>query len=172
MELLINNVEVSTDSEGRYSLNDLHKASGHQSKHTPIKFYRSHGFKAECDYLKSISGQFEPIIKKTGKGGGTWVCKELVYSYAMWISAEFKINVIKTFDSITSQASAPETMQALNELSKKIEQDQELASKCGSLLAAYKKTKKENLDNWVEGVHKTQMKLGFVDDGSKVSYPK
>lgn len=89
-------------------------------------------------------------------------------------AAEWKEKYIDAFNDMADKRvnEAPETMRALNELSKKIEGDKELASKCGTLLAEYKKTKKENLDNWVEGVHKTQMKLGFVDDGSKVSYPK
>ena len=161
MSLVINSIPVSTDQDGRYSLNDLHKASGGSAKHLPSKFYRSHGFKEECEFLMSTSGQFNPIIKKTGKHGGTWVCKELVYSYAMWISPEFKVNVIRTFDSITKQVEAPETMKALNDLSKKIEGDNELASKCGQLLANYKKVKKANQDNWVQGVHKVQMNLGL-----------
>lgn len=170
MELTINSTLISTDDEGRYSLNDLHKAAGFSNKHKPSLFYRSDSFNNVVEVLKAQNCAFEPIVKIRGKFGGTWICKELVYKYAMWISPEFEVQVIQTFDSITKKIEAPETMQALNELTKKIEGDKELASKCGTLLANYKKVKRDNQDNWIKGVHKVQMNLGF--DGSDLSAPK
>lgn len=161
MELTINNTVITQDSEGRYSLNDLHKAAGNNNRHKPAFFYRSDSFQKVVEVLKLQNCTFNPIVKKTGKYGGTWVCKELVYKYAMWISAEFEVKVIQTFDALASKHDAPETMKALNDLTKKIEDDKELASKCGHLLAKYRKVKKKNEDDWVDGIRKVQFTLGF-----------
>ena len=164
MKLTINNTVITKDSEGRYSLNDLHKAAGGHNKQKPALFYRSGSFDSVLNVLKVQNRAFNPIVKKTGKYGGTWVCKELVYKYAMWISAEFEVKVIQTFDALSARHVTPETMKALNDLTKKIEGDKELASKCGHLLAKYRKVKKKNEDDWIDGVRKVQLTLGFNAD--------
>jgi hypothetical protein len=162
MLLVINDTEITTDEEGRYSLNDLHRAAGGLLKDKPAKFMRTDSFNNVVDILKGQNRTFNPIVKKQGRyNGGTWVCKELVYKYAMWVNAEFEVKVIQTFDEIMNSVNAPCTMQALNELTEKIESDKEIASKCGQALAHYKRVKRENQEKWLEGVKSAQMQLGF-----------
>ena len=162
MNLIINKTEITTDSEGRYSLNDLHKAAGGEVKDLPNKFMASKSFDAVVKVLNAQNTAFNPVSKKRGRyNGGTWVCKELVYKYAMWVNAQFEVNVIQTFDSIVNSVNAPLVMEALNELTLKIESDSAIASKCGSALAHYKKVKKENTERWINSVNEAQLKLGF-----------
>ena len=78
-----------------YSLNDLHKASGNAAKHQPSRFLR-------LDTTQELIAEIVsyPDLGSTHKvenGKGTWVCKELVYAYAMWISARFHLQVIHAF---------------------------------------------------------------------------
>ncbi len=85
-----------------YSLNDLHKASGSEKKHAPFRFIRNDQTK---ELIEEIERSPDVVIGyKSTKGGinqGTWVCKELVYAYAMWISAKFHLQVIRAFDAMT-----------------------------------------------------------------------
>jgi len=168
MNLVINKKEITTDSNGRYSLNDLHEAAGGLNSQKPSLFYRSDSFNSVVDVLNAQNRAFSPIVKKQGRyNGGTWVCKELVYKYAMWISAEYEVNVIQTFDSIINKINAPSVMEALNDLTLKIESDSAIASKCGAALAHYKKVKKENTEKWIESVSEAQLNLGLSDESKQ-----
>ena len=159
-ELTINNTEITTDEHGRFSLNDLHNAAGGKIKDKPAKFYRSHSFKKVVEILKAQKRTFEPIVTKRGRyNGGTWVCKELVYKYAMWVDAEFEVKVIQTFDSLKNIIDAPSAMTALNELTRKIESDANVASFCGKELAKYKKIKKQNESKLISEFNNIQLCL-------------
>ncbi len=105
---------VRHDSEGRYCLNDLHKAAGGEKKHQPSDFLR---LTSTCalirelnetswnsgDYVRAVQGasgdsRTPTNIVNDGKNNGTYVVKELVYAYAMWVSPAFHLKVIRFFD--------------------------------------------------------------------------
>lgn len=96
--------------DGLYSLNDLHRASGENPKHKPANFMRVANTKdliAEIEQCSDMSNGIKSTAYKIIKGGkiervGTWVCKDLVYSYAMWISPKFALLVIRTFDKLVT----------------------------------------------------------------------
>ena len=102
--IIISDVKIHMDSEGRYSLNVLHVASGKEEKHQPAFFMRrNETIELINEIFNSADMQNKnPVISKKGRYGGTYVCKELVYSYAMWISAAFALKVIRAYDAMVT----------------------------------------------------------------------
>lgn len=66
------------------------------------------------------------MVSKKGRYGGTYACKELVYSYAMWISAAFSLKVIRAYDALVTGMRA---VKPKNTLPGKITADQQFAIK-------------------------------------------
>lgn len=98
--LVLNSVEVKIDDHGRYCLTDLWKAGGSIITKHPSKFEKTERHDQLLDLLKCRYPHFEPFAKTRGRyNGGTWCCKELVYAYAIYVSAEFHLKVIDVFDS-------------------------------------------------------------------------
>lgn len=97
--LSIAGIGIRQDAQGRYCLNDLHKAAGEESKHRPAYWQ-------ELQQTKDLAAELEkdgiPAIEARQRVG-TFVCKELVYAYAMWISAKFHLQVIRAYDALVQQ---------------------------------------------------------------------
>jgi phage anti-repressor protein len=102
--IVISDIKIHMDSDGRYSLNDLHKAAGKEDKHQPAFFMRrNETIELINEIFNSANMQNKnPVDSKKGRYGGTYVCKELVYSYAMWISAAFALKVIRAYDALVT----------------------------------------------------------------------
>ena len=99
--LSLSNTEIR-QLGGLYSLNDLHRASGGADNHRPAQFMRTEQTQGMIAELCK-SAQLKNCVRSTrGKLGGTFVCRELVYAYAMWISAAFCLTVIRAFDAMYS----------------------------------------------------------------------
>ena len=102
----IADTDIRMDAKGRYCLNDLHKAAGGERKHGPTLWM-------DNQQTKDLISEIAQEVGDTGipvsviKGGlkqGTYVCKELVYAYAMWVSPAYSLKVIRTFDNhVTGQ---------------------------------------------------------------------
>ena len=97
MKVTICEVQIGQDAQGRYCLNDLHKAAGGENRHRPSIWTENNQTKELIEEI-SKAGITALTVVKGGNKAGTYVCKELVYAYAMWISAKFHLHVIQTFD--------------------------------------------------------------------------
>lgn len=86
----IGEVVVNVDANGRYCLNDLHKASGGNAKHAPALWLRA---SSTADLIQELINESESLCKIQNRileqnqplsvvhGGnlrGTYACKELV----------------------------------------------------------------------------------------------
>lgn len=102
------NTRIRRDHAGRYCLNDLHKAAvetgANARSKEPGKFMASPQTE---ELIHELTDTQNPGVASVSaiRGGpeqGTYVCKELVYAYAMWISPSFNLKVIRAFDALVS----------------------------------------------------------------------
>lgn len=112
----IGEVVIHEDAHSRYCLNDFHRAAvaeGHNARtKEPGKFLASPHI---VELVKVLAATAEtaqpagslPVATVEGRGGGTFACRELVYAYAMWVSAVFHLRVIRVFDAVAQAAQAP-----------------------------------------------------------------
>lgn len=125
--ICIDSTQIRQDAGGRYCLNDLHRAAGGEKRHVPGYWLENEQTKSLVEIL-GVTGIPVSVIRG-GLQQGTYVCKELVYSYAMWISPEFNLKVIRTFDAAQS-SSVPQTLpEALRLAADMAEQNAQLEQK-------------------------------------------
>lgn len=137
-KVIVNGVSVRVDSEGRYSLNDLHAAAvlkGEASEsQRPGKFIRSAGIKRFVSALDA-RGQKSPLkgnqslkVVNGGNEQGVWAAELLAIRYAAWIKPEFEISVYETFREATLNGLSNMTM--LNRLDLLIATEKQEISHC------------------------------------------
>ncbi|ERY32467.1 TPA: KilA-N domain-containing protein [Pseudomonas aeruginosa] len=102
-QLTVCGVAIKQDAEGRYCLNDFHRAAGGEHRHLPNYFFETQQTRDLVDALETTGN---PVIKRPGRYGGTFVVKELVYAYAMWISPKFHLEVIRSYDRLATEGVA------------------------------------------------------------------
>lgn len=104
MSLTLGGVKIKQDIEGRYCLNDLHKAAvadgANKRTKEPGKFMATESFTEMVAELTTQNPGSLPVVTIEGRNGGTYVVKELIYAYAMWVNAKFHLHVIRTFDAV------------------------------------------------------------------------
>lgn len=160
--------------DGLYSLNDLHRASGGSRKHKPANFMRLENTKkliSEIERCSEVSIETKSMAYKVIKGGelqqqGTFVCRELVYSYAMWISPRFQLLVIRAFDSMVTEQN--QLSQQLNELCRDFNRVTRNLSSAGRFLSVGGKQIKPRLQRQIEST-RIQMQPSLELVGGELS---
>ena len=103
--LTIAGITIKTDAEGRFCLNDLHKAAGGERRHDTREFLsRASTFELIAELGSEMTEN--PVNMLRGRNGGTFVVRELVYAYAMWISPKFHLEVIRAYDRLATNGVA------------------------------------------------------------------
>ena len=93
-------VTLNPNEKGWYNLNTLRKAAGNLRRHEVANWI---GQTNTLDLIEKISITGNPVYESRRgserNGGGTWACRDLVFAYAEWISAEFHKAVLETFSA-------------------------------------------------------------------------
>ena len=105
MTIHIANLTINQSSNGLYSINDIHRASGGLAKHQPAAWMRLQSTTNLIRLMESqvINQQSKNLVVETiegrnyGGNSGTFVCRKLVVAYALWISTEFFSHVLDVF---------------------------------------------------------------------------
>lgn len=115
--ITVSGAGIAQDAAGRYSLNQLHRASGNEKRHQPSDWLRTDSAKALIAALEADPGNpgsVPPVsVVRGGPGQGTFVCRELVLAYAMWVSPAFHLAVLRAYDALanpTPQHVVPQTL--------------------------------------------------------------
>ncbi len=94
----------------RYLLNDLHRASGGNPKDRPSNYLRQKKPQeviAELNRCSDMSNLESVIVvigtQADGMPQGTWASRELLYSYAMWVSPRFHVLVVRAFHAMMTK---------------------------------------------------------------------
>ena len=109
MTIHIAGLTINQSSNGLYSINDLHKASGGMKKHQPDKWFQLQSttnfvrYQEEKAKSQALNQGSKNLVVETiegrnyGGNSGTFVSRKLVVAYAMWISPAFADHVLDTF---------------------------------------------------------------------------
>ncbi|HGK4750121.1 TPA: KilA-N domain-containing protein [Klebsiella quasipneumoniae] len=88
---------ITSDEDGMFNLNQLHKASGFSQTKKPSEWLRNSATQALI-----LEVGIPATKSKRGKGAGTWAIEQIVYAYAAWISPEFHVAVIEAFTALAN----------------------------------------------------------------------
>lgn len=173
MSIEIVGISVKSSPDGLYCLNDLHQASGGKAKDKPSNWLATPQAK---DLMSEILIAGRLAIKKSpGRYGGTYICKEMVYAYAMWISAAFQLKVINAYeknadiqsqlDSLVDQVrkKALSISSAVDKTTLALSEIKQHGSAWGAYGASIKKTKKYAVQELEAVKQEIQLKLDLLE---------
>ena len=107
--LTIADRSIRMDGNSRFSLNDLHRAGGRQSKHRPSIWLANRQTKDLIAELDAEAGIPALAVQRGGARAGTYACREAALAFAAWISPSFHVRVLRAADAVlTGQTQQPQ----------------------------------------------------------------
>lgn len=101
--LTVFDTDVHLDADGRFSLNDIHKAAMDAGLATdsqrPGNFLRNKDVIRYVDEL-NVNAQIRAIKKIAGKTGGSYGVRLVALRYAAWIDAKVEVEVYRTVEKV------------------------------------------------------------------------
>lgn len=167
--LTILDTDIRADEHGRFCLNDLHRASGGAKKHQPSDFLRTSSARGLVAALLAEPGN--PGISSV-KGVGTFVDRELVIAYAMWIDSTFMLKVIRAFDGAQQRAmhAAAVQHQELAQLVLTLQGGKDEASACGRYLGKWGKRRRTMLQRIERLEAQLQIAMDFEPAPARIAH--
>jgi len=104
---VIAGVEITTDEQGRFNLNALHKASSLGKSKQPSNWLRLDSTKALIGEFSNSSDMRNSVEVQLGSSGGTFAHELLAISYAGWVSPKFQLMVNQVFIDFKKGSIAP-----------------------------------------------------------------
>jgi hypothetical protein len=93
---MIHATPIRRDAQGRYCLNDLHRAAGGENRHVTAQFIRLSSTKELAAAISNHGdSHISPIDLSRGRYGGTYVHEDLAIDYAAWIIPVFKLEPLR-----------------------------------------------------------------------------
>ena len=77
----------------------MHRASGSEKRHGASYWLANQQTK---DLIALLETTGNPVVTAEGRKGGTFVCEQLVYAYAMWVSPAFSLQVINAYRALVN----------------------------------------------------------------------
>ncbi|GBR15565.1 KilA-N domain-containing protein [Gluconobacter frateurii] len=109
--LIILSTAIRQDAQGRYCLNDCHKASGGEPGKRPGEWLRNDQAQALVAELTDAENPASPVSSvKGGSNQGTYGSEELILAYAQWISPAFHVQCLRALLAMM-KGEAPATQQ-------------------------------------------------------------
>lgn len=102
--LVISGIFIDKDKHGRFSLNDIHNASGGMPKKQPSLWLRLGSTKELIESIhNSTDHYFEAVSSSSGRYGGTYATEDLCLAYAEWIyGTQFKVMLFNSLKDVGS----------------------------------------------------------------------
>lgn len=102
--IILLSTKIRRDAEGRYSLNDLHKAAMANGKATesqrPGNFLLSDSVQAFAQVLTDAKNLASVVSVKGGTNQGTYADELVAIRYAAWIDPAFEVQVYQAFQAV------------------------------------------------------------------------